>query len=339
MINPYDLLGVTFTSTCQEVKRRYYALACLCHPDRGGTTEQMQAVHHAFEYVMRQVALNKEIKYEQLEADFEEFCTAQTAKPPTFYDIHNNTFELDKFHACFDQSGVIDRAFLRGGYATVPSEATTDYSPVESRDIPPFSSDMVVYTEPSPLVMPQAMVRDFTQNEITDFSCWIGPLQVSDYKAAFLPPQTFDEAEYEKFNPPETEVPDAYFEVNKNDTFHLEEFNKLFEKTDAVDRVFPKGGYPTVPTEVTTDYSPVETHDIAPFPSDTTTHSEPVPLVMPQEMVRDFTQKETTDFSCSVGPVMASDYKVAFSPPPTVDSVDAQHDVEKAFLQLVESRA
>jgi len=178
-------------STCQEVKKRYYALACLCHPDRGGTTEQMQAVHNAFEYVMRQVALNKEIKYEQLEADFEEFCAAQTAKPPTFYDIHNNTFELDKFHASFEQSDVIDRAFLEGGYATVPSEVTTDYSPVESHDIQPFSSDMVVYTEPSPLVMPQAMVRDFTLTDVADFSCAVGQLQACDYKAALSPPQAF----------------------------------------------------------------------------------------------------------------------------------------------------
>ena len=190
VLNPYDLLGVTVNATVQEVRKRYYALACLCHPDRGGTNEQMQILHNAYEYVVRQVALNRTVTFEELEKDFEEFCEAQKLEIPPFYDIHAEAFNLPKFNEVFAQAdpNKVDGAFERGGYATCPSEVTLDYQPTESRVVQSFETELIVYKDPLPLLMPVSMVRDLGYAELDDFTCAVGNLVASDYKAALSPP-------------------------------------------------------------------------------------------------------------------------------------------------------
>lgn len=192
MINPFDLLGVTPNATCQEARKRYYALACLCHPDRGGTNEQMQTLHNAYRYVVNQLSLNRTLSFEDLEADFEAFCASQTAKPPPFSDIYAEAFNLPRFNELYElhKTGEVDGAFAEGGYAVCPSEITADaeYSPVETSVVEPFSTQVVVYEEPSPLVMPASMVRDLTTPILADFSCVIGGVTASDYHVALSPP-------------------------------------------------------------------------------------------------------------------------------------------------------
>lgn len=191
-LNPFDLLGVTPNSSCADVRKRYYALACLCHPDRGGTNEQMQTLHNAYQYVVQQVALNRECTLEDLEADFAAFCESQTSAPPAFVDIHAEAFNLPRFNELFQlhrDNQDVDAAFEDGGYATVPSDITPEYSPeIPQAPIDHFDAQVVVYKEPCPLVMPVQMLRDLTNTKKDDFSCMVGPLHVSDYRIGLSPP-------------------------------------------------------------------------------------------------------------------------------------------------------
>lgn len=190
VLNPYDLLGVTTNATCQEVRKRYYALACLCHPDRGGTNDQMQTLHNAYEYVMRQVSLNRTATFEDLEADFAAFCDSQSARPPPFADIYADAFNLPRFNELYElhKTDEVDGAFAEGGYPVCASEVTLEYDPVETHAIPTFDTAMVVYEEPLPVVMPHALVRDLTNPKLDDFSCAVGTVCASDYRAALSPP-------------------------------------------------------------------------------------------------------------------------------------------------------
>lgn len=191
VLNPFDLLGVTPHATVQETRKRYYSLACLCHPDRGGTNEQMQTLHNAYQFVIRQVALNRTVTYEALEADFADFCASQTAKPPPFSDIYAEAFNLPRFNELFNltPSDEVDGAFASGGYPVCASEETLEYSPAQpSCDLETFATEVVEYKEPLPLVMPQIMVRDLTNPTIADFTCAVGSLCASDYRAALSPP-------------------------------------------------------------------------------------------------------------------------------------------------------
>ena len=44
-----DLFGVTPTDTLQTLRRRYYDLALLCHPDRGGSADDMRVIQRSYE--------------------------------------------------------------------------------------------------------------------------------------------------------------------------------------------------------------------------------------------------------------------------------------------------
>lgn len=192
VLHPYELLGVSVNATVQEVRKRYYALACLCHPDRGGTNDQMRVLHNAYQYVVRQVALNRTVTFEEMARDFEEFCATQQAEVPPFYDVHAEAFNLPKFNEVFEAARTgdqrVDGAFEEGGYETCPSEATLEYRPTESRIVEGFQTELVVYKEPRPVVMPLSTVRSLAFAELDDFTCSVGKLVACDYKAALSPP-------------------------------------------------------------------------------------------------------------------------------------------------------
>lgn len=210
-LDPYDLLGVTQHSTCQEVRKRYYSLACLCHPDRGGTNEQMQTLHNAYQYVIRQVALNRQATFEELEADFANFCASQTATPPPFVDIHAEAFNLPRFNELFDlrvgTSTEVDGAFADGGYAVVPSDITLEYRPHEANTVPMFTTEMVVYEEPAALVMPRETVRDLTGTPLEDYGCSVGRVRAADYRVGLSAPHLLRPEE------PHVDVLTAYHRV------------------------------------------------------------------------------------------------------------------------------
>ena len=55
LINPFQLLGVTTNSTISELKKAYYQLALLCHPDKGGNNDDMRVVHQSYKYIKKQM--------------------------------------------------------------------------------------------------------------------------------------------------------------------------------------------------------------------------------------------------------------------------------------------
>ena len=95
LINPYNLLGLTTKSSLAEMKKAYYNLALLCHPDKGGSQEDMIIVQNAYNYIKQQlekVDEKKDTTYEQLEKEFEDFCREQEDKPvETFGCVYEET--------------------------------------------------------------------------------------------------------------------------------------------------------------------------------------------------------------------------------------------------------
>jgi hypothetical protein len=192
-IDPYGLLGVTVHSTCQEVRRAYYALALHAHPDKGGSAAQMRVVQAAYEYVSRQVAgVNRTLTYEAAEAAFAAFLAAQRGFP-CFMDVHAEAFDLPKFNdlwaaaaaAGAGAGGEVLAAAEPGGYGALmaASSAAAEYAPVESLAAPPMDLALQLFEEPMPLVRPARLVLDLAaggaapEDYSTDSLC--------DYRVAF----------------------------------------------------------------------------------------------------------------------------------------------------------
>ena len=92
LINPFKLLGISSKSNLPELKKNYYNLALLCHPDKGGNNQDMHIIHLAYQYAKQQLEKIKDTTYEDLEDEFETFCKQQESiKPPTFSSIYEET--------------------------------------------------------------------------------------------------------------------------------------------------------------------------------------------------------------------------------------------------------
>jgi len=106
-INPYKLLGVDPEKpSLKKLKKAYYNLALLCHPDKGGDKNSMDVVHKSYLYIKKQFKNCDNVKkYEELEEEFVDFCKKQETKPPPFRDIWEGTDEYKKlrnFNRYFD---------------------------------------------------------------------------------------------------------------------------------------------------------------------------------------------------------------------------------------------
>lgn len=203
-LDPFGLLGVNVSSTCQEVRKAYYELALHAHPDKGGSAEQMRVVHNAYAYVSRQIAgVNRTVTFEDLEKDFADFCASQTQRPPSLADIRADAFNLPRFNDLFeaaraDADGAVETAFAPGGYeasmvpgmwATTPAAAApAAYSTAvpDAAEVPPFEYAVIEYVEPAPAPFANPHFRDLTRAATAALDDYSGDFY-SDYKGAFAP--------------------------------------------------------------------------------------------------------------------------------------------------------
>ena len=120
LINPFSLLGISSKSSPSELKRAYYNLALMCHPDKGGDGKDMVVVSQAYQYVKGQLDNINETTYETLEDEFQEFCKHQEEiTPPTFSSIFEETQDwIDDFNAQFEKQQIGTASDSRNGTAS-----------------------------------------------------------------------------------------------------------------------------------------------------------------------------------------------------------------------------
>lgn len=185
-INPYDLLNVTSNSSINELKKNYYQLALYCHPDKGGSKEDMVIVQNAYEYLKIQLENSTEKTYEELENEFQNFCSSQEKEPPKFCKIFSETHEEwnNEFQNTYsDQkySDLFDKGY--GEFMDVSQNQNyQEYNPIdEEKNKHNFKSEIVIYKEPYPTPIDVDTNMPLDKKEIKDFT-YQG---MSDYKIAF----------------------------------------------------------------------------------------------------------------------------------------------------------
>lgn len=160
-LDPYGLLGVSMDSSPGEVRRAYFDLCRLVHPDKGGNASDMVVVHCAYKYVLAQVSeVNRTVSIEDLEERFAAFCREQLDEPvPEFMpdmccmeaDANMDaipTNNLTNFHRTFEARTVTDhrgRSSHTCGYADMMEQSKYhgqygDNTPVTPVPFVPFLS-------------------------------------------------------------------------------------------------------------------------------------------------------------------------------------------------------
>ena len=216
-INPYKLLGVTIDSTKREVRKSYYNLSLMCHPDKGGSKEDMNIIHNAYLYVKKQIDFSdgKE-KLEDIEDDFKNFFEKNKIEVPNFYKIWERSEEaefLREFNKEFNKKNKSELNYknvsniFSNGYGTIMDEEEekslreisntllkkTNKEILEKyRNINittelknKFSEEIVIYEEPTAVPENYGEYERFDVEELKDFSQQTDKLNMFDYKVAY----------------------------------------------------------------------------------------------------------------------------------------------------------
>jgi DnaJ domain len=211
-IDPFQLLGVDpHKTTMKDLKKCYYNLALLVHPDKSNApnaSQEMDVLYKAYLYCKEQIE-NSESRgttYEQLEKDFEEFCKVQESVAPPFRDIVEDVLEMAKFNQEFNTAAKFAASFADGygdlmetsQYASTNSTERTeavDYVATEaaSTSLKNDFSSLVVYTEPIPLMKHDGDYFDYQRKLPMDsYTVYVKDLCLTDYKEANSAPEPID---------------------------------------------------------------------------------------------------------------------------------------------------
>lgn len=88
MINPYELLGVTYDTPLNDVRKAYYNLALVLHPDKGGSKDEMFILKNSYEWIKQKLEIVEQKNFHNIENDFDDFIKKQdNDKPPKLSSI------------------------------------------------------------------------------------------------------------------------------------------------------------------------------------------------------------------------------------------------------------
>lgn len=189
-INPYSLLGVTIDTTKEELKKRYYELSLIMHPDKGGNSDDMITLQTAYNFILREISgIDREVTVEQLENEFKQFCSVQERTLPQFQDIYADAFDLPKFNDYFqtDTNNVV-KASIEGGYGDMmeQSQVTVEYN--EKDKDGPINMFNAISTYTCPINSQQLSQNVYSlddNNMLDNYSMEVNGLCMSDYKEAY----------------------------------------------------------------------------------------------------------------------------------------------------------
>ena len=204
LINPYYIFGLTSRSTLEDLRKSYYKMALICHPDRGGTDEDMNIIHLAYKYIQNQLENCKEEReFEILEDDFKNFCNNQKERAPPFREIWELSDEK-KFHDKFNQKFMeihhknCEKSHnpFKDGYGEYMdsseysgSNLKADYNNlVQEKPMHEFKQEMIIYKEPKPLPDNYGKYQNLKVTKVYDFGDGI----MSDYLKSFSEPEKKD---------------------------------------------------------------------------------------------------------------------------------------------------
>ena len=216
-LNPFEFLGLNLTSSLSDLKKRYYELSLLCHPDRGGNKDDMITLHNCYLYVKTHLENidpnNISETYLKLEKEFEIFCrTQQEQQVPSFHQIYqeNNDF-IQQFNQYFENSLKItqsddqesisnyDQPFKNGyqDMMEISDYHQQDVSNFELKEYKYSETDsqipiqnniqqpIIIYQEPTSLPDNYGIFQHLNNNKITDFSYNSEQINMTDYQKAF----------------------------------------------------------------------------------------------------------------------------------------------------------
>ena len=168
-----NLFGDLQTLTLRELKKIYYNLAMLCHPDNGGQKEEMQELHTQYLHACQQIEHQKDSDY-KMNIVLDRLENGDLLNPsfPSLRDIFDDAHT--DFHQHFEKKvkGILDSQrpppiihndtempYVKQGYASIiiPSEYAN-----KTREKKDVNKALMSQSAPDPLVYDTNIKHDVT---------------------------------------------------------------------------------------------------------------------------------------------------------------------------------
>ena len=169
LFDPFEFLGFDSKNpnniTIKDLKKSYYTLALICHPDKGGNPEDMLILQNSYLYIKEQIELkdSNSKDYDITCKDFQQFMKEQSQDPPPFSKVYEDTQEwLREFNSLFNETKtnniqLNDTDLLNAGYGEF-MEPESDYN-----------SNNNTYTRTRDVNKEFENIKLTRQNEIIDY--------------------------------------------------------------------------------------------------------------------------------------------------------------------------
>jgi len=163
-LDPYDLLGVSPYAPAGDVRRAYYQMALIAHPDKGGSAADMATVHAAYEYVIARapkitLAPTAELAERARNAaqEFKAFAESQRTEKilplneilANVFGLSEATFATDYLQPALDVAGPTSAASFARDRAAYTNIA---YQTVVSRAHALLAADATSERDPSAII-------------------------------------------------------------------------------------------------------------------------------------------------------------------------------------------
>lgn len=103
-INPYDFFGLNHDSNENDLRKKYYEMALLCHPDKGGREEDMKTIQMSYEFLKKELELNMKKTNEDIKKEFELYIDGYDKELEQFSDIYEKHPDVKKIHEHFEKT-------------------------------------------------------------------------------------------------------------------------------------------------------------------------------------------------------------------------------------------
>lgn len=208
-INPYKLFNVDISVTLKVLKKKYYKFALMCHPDKGGSENDMIMVYNSYLYIKEQLEYrNKYSKMEKIN-NFKNYFNQFKKKPPPFYEIwidsddykkhilfnkqfekthKNKIFKSDGYGEMMDKTNVLDNRYIETNYNFFISQFKFHkninlkiyYFLFGVKNV--FYTDITLYKNN---VIDYGNYSQLKNKKINDYTTSMKNINMSDYKLAY----------------------------------------------------------------------------------------------------------------------------------------------------------
>lgn len=214
-INPYKLFNLDTNCSLTDLRKKYYNFAKLCHPDKGGSENDMIMIHNSYLYIKNQLLYRNKYKNKKIITNFKDFILKYKQKPPSFKEIWLNSDDYQKhilFNKKFEKIHSSNN-FISGGYGHLMEKKYKYNDDIYKEIIASFNfhknislkiyyflfgvenvfhSDLIIYNKPSNF---NDNYYTLSNKKIKDYTSKSNNITLSDYKLAYSS-NTFDNLQY-----------------------------------------------------------------------------------------------------------------------------------------------